>query len=72
MTIEAAVALIPLKSTQYWSAAHMDANEDNDNKRILFYSGMIHKIGKVRGRNGAVTDWMEQKREQDHNYAAVH
>ena len=32
-------------------------------ERILFYTGMIHKIGEVHEGN-TVTDWMEQERER--------
>ena len=32
-------------------------------KRILFYSGIVHKIGEVH-EGTAVTDWMDQERER--------
>ena len=32
-------------------------------ERVLFYSGVVHKIGEVHEGN-ATTDWMEQERER--------
>ena len=40
-------------------AAHVDAGKTTTTERILFYSGVVHKIGEVHDGN-AVTDWMEQ------------
>lgn len=42
-------------------AAHIDAGKTTTTERILFYSGIVHKIGEVHDGN-AVTDWMEQER----------
>ncbi|MDV2995688.1 MAG: Elongation factor G [Chroococcidiopsis sp. SAG 2025] len=44
-------------------AAHIDAGKTTTTERILFYSGMIHKIGEVH-EGTAVTDWMAQERER--------
>ena len=44
-------------------AAHIDAGKTTLTERILFYTGMIHKIGEVH-HGSATTDWMEQERER--------
>src|ERR1039457_2875595 len=44
-------------------AAHIDAGKTTTTERILFYTGLIHKIGDVEDGN-TVTDWMEQERER--------
>lgn len=44
-------------------AAHIDAGKTTTTERILFYSGLIHKIGEVH-EGTAVTDWMAQERER--------
>jgi small GTP-binding protein len=44
-------------------AAHIDAGKTTLTERILFYTGMIHKIGEVH-EGTTVTDWMEQERER--------
>ncbi len=44
-------------------AAHIDAGKTTLTERILFYTGMIHRIGDVDDGN-TVTDWMEQERER--------
>jgi elongation factor G len=44
-------------------AAHIDAGKTTTTERILFYSGVVHKIGEVHDGT-AVTDWMEQERER--------
>jgi elongation factor G len=43
--------------------AHIDAGKTTLTERILFYTGMIHKIGEVH-EGTTVTDWMEQERER--------
>jgi elongation factor G len=44
-------------------AAHIDAGKTTTTERILFYTGMVHKIGEVHDGN-TTTDWMEQERER--------
>ena len=44
-------------------AARIDAGKTTCTERVLFYSGVIHKIGEVH-EGAAVTDWMEQERER--------
>src|SRR5437773_2294385 len=44
-------------------AAHIDAGKTTLTERVLFYTGMIHKIGEVH-EGTTVTDWMEQERER--------
>ena len=43
--------------------AHIDAGKTTTTERILFYTGITHKLGEVH--NGAATmDWMEQEQER--------
>jgi elongation factor G len=44
-------------------AAHIDAGKTTTTERILFYSGVSHKIGEVHD-GGATMDWMEQEQER--------
>lgn len=44
-------------------AAHIDAGKTTTTERVLFYAGVIHKMGDVHDGN-TVTDWMEQERER--------
>ncbi len=43
--------------------AHIDAGKTTTSERILFYTGMTHKIGEVHD-GATTTDWMEQERER--------
>ncbi|MCD8527908.1 MAG: elongation factor G [Candidatus Pacebacteria bacterium] len=43
--------------------AHIDAGKTTTSERVLFYTGVSHKIGEVHD-GGAVMDWMEQERER--------
>ena len=44
-------------------SAHIDAGKTTTTERILFYTGVNHKIGEVH--DGAATmDWMEQEQER--------
>lgn len=43
--------------------AHIDAGKTTTSERILYYTGMSHKIGEVHDGE-ATTDWMEQERER--------
>ncbi|MDP3889320.1 MAG: elongation factor G [bacterium] len=44
-------------------AAHIDAGKTTVTERILFYTGISHKIGEVH-EGETVMDWMEQERER--------
>lgn len=44
-------------------AAHIDAGKTTVTERILFYTGVTHKIGEVH-EGETVMDWMEQERER--------
>ncbi len=48
--------------------AHIDAGKTTTTERILYYTGVSHKIGEVH--DGAATmDWMEQEQERGYyNY----
>ncbi|RMG75574.1 MAG: elongation factor G [Bacteroidetes bacterium] len=58
------MANIPLKDTRNIGImAHIDAGKTTTTERILFYTGISHKIGEVH--DGAATmDWMEQEQER--------
>ena len=54
----------PLEKTRNIGiAAHIDAGKTTLTERILFYTGMIHRIGEVH-EGTTSTDWMEQERER--------
>lgn len=44
-------------------AAHIDAGKTTVTERILFYTGVSHKLGEVH-EGEATTDWMEQEKER--------
>ncbi len=44
-------------------SAHIDAGKTTTTERILFYTGVSHKLGEVHD-GAAVMDWMEQERER--------
>ena len=47
--------------------AHVDAGKTTTTERVLFYTGLSHKIGEVH--DGAATmDWMEQEQETWYNH----
>jgi elongation factor G len=43
--------------------AHVDAGKTTTSERVLFYTGVSHKIGEVHD-GATITDWMEQERER--------
>ena len=43
--------------------AHIDAGKTTSTERVLFYTGISHKIGEVH-EGAAIMDWMEQERER--------
>src|SRR3989338_4036538 len=43
--------------------AHIDAGKTTTTERVLFYTGVSHKIGEVH-EGDTVMDWMEQERER--------
>ncbi|MBW4437105.1 MAG: elongation factor G [Pleurocapsa minor GSE-CHR-MK-17-07R] len=43
--------------------AHIDAGKTTTTERVLYYTGMVHKIGEVHD-GGATTDYMPQERER--------
>ena len=48
------------KLRNFGIVAHVDAGKTTTSERILFYTGMSHKIGEVHD-GATVTDWMEQE-----------
>lgn len=44
-------------------AAHIDAGKTTTTERILYFSGLSHKLGETH-EGGATTDWMEQEQER--------
>lgn len=54
----------PLEKTRNFGViAHIDAGKTTTSERILFYTGVSHKIGEVH-EGAATMDWMEQERER--------
>ena len=56
--------ITPIDRYRYFGImAHIDAGKTTTTERILFYTGVNHKIGEVH--DGAATmDWMEQEQER--------
>jgi len=54
----------PLEKTRNFGIiAHIDAGKTTTSERVLYYTGMSHKIGEVHD-GAATTDWMEQEKER--------
>lgn len=54
----------PLEKTRNFGIiAHIDAGKTTTTERILFYTGVSHKIGEVHD-GAAIMDWMEQEQER--------
>ncbi len=51
------------KVRNFGIVAHVDAGKTTTSERILYYTGMSHKIGEVH-EGATITDWMEQERER--------
>jgi elongation factor G len=51
------------RTRNFGIVAHVDAGKTTTSERVLFYTGMSHKIGEVHD-GATVTDWMEQERER--------
>jgi elongation factor G len=43
--------------------AHIDAGKTTTTERVLFYTGITHKLGEVH-EGTATMDWMEQEQER--------
>ena len=54
----------PIEQTRdFGIIAHIDAGKTTVSERVLFYTGVSHKIGEVH-EGAAIMDWMEQERER--------
>lgn len=51
------------KMRNFGIVAHVDAGKTTTSERVLFYTGMSHKMGETH-EGSTVTDWMEQERER--------
>lgn len=55
---------VPLEKTRNVGImAHIDAGKTTTTERILFYTGIVHRMGEVHD-GGATMDWMEQEQER--------
>src|SRR5216110_2572290 len=55
---------VPLEQTRNIGImAHIDAGKTTTTERILYYTGITHKMGEVH-EGTAVMDWMEQEQER--------
>ena len=50
--------------------AHIDAGKTTTTERMLFYTGILHRMGEVHDGN-AVMDWMARAGERDYDYLAA-
>jgi elongation factor G len=58
------MAKVDLKHTRNIGImAHIDAGKTTTTERVLYYTGMVHKIGEVH-EGAATMDWMEQEQER--------
>ncbi|NVM22431.1 MAG: GTP-binding protein, partial [Desulfobacterales bacterium] len=56
--------LVPLhRARNIGIVAHIDAGKTTTTERILYYTGVSHKMGEV-DHGSAVMDWMEQEQER--------
>lgn len=61
MTISKTTSLCDVRNIGI--AAHIDAGKTTTTERILFFAGLIHRVGEVH-EGTTVTDWMEQEKER--------
>ena len=55
---------VPLEKTRNIGImAHIDAGKTTTTERVLYYSGITHKLGEVH-EGTATMDWMEQEQER--------
>ena len=63
MTKKAETTLDLTKVRNIGIIAHIDAGKTTTTERVLYYTGMVHRIGEVH-EGAATTDYMEQERER--------
>src|SRR5688572_2507062 len=63
MTKKAETTLDLTKVRNIGIIAHIDAGKTTTTERVLYYTGMVHRIGEVHD-GSATTDYMEQERER--------